>query len=457
MDKILVADDLEDVRDIIVMMIEAELDVEVLEASDGQEAIEILQQNPDICVIISDYDMPNKTGGDVYQYCLQNLNKPFILISSLDVIDDEKLDNFEKKSENSKISKPFEHEVFTKLVAKSISQSKHMSNDSEEISEESLLQSQVTGYFRNKLQSHMKFIADTYIKIGESKFIKIGEQNSIVTKEQIDRFLEKGIDFFYLNKDQFNDFLNSSIKNLMDELDNNDLGTDEVISLHLNSIKQVQEVVKTVGVKQPVIELTDKVAGSVNKALSKEKNLKSFLKNLVHKENYFFEHSNIINYLCGAMVKELGWDKERATKRFITVSMFFDISLNDPKLAVIQNITDSEYSAITKDEQKEILNHIKKSIEIVSKSKSIIGDEFKIIEQHHEKPDGSGFPKGLNASQIPPQSAVFIIAHEFAYQLIRAGGPDKLSSSKILDKMGRTYGDGNFEKPYNALKKALSI
>ena len=303
----------------------------------------------------------------------------------------------------------------------------------------------------------MKFIADTYIKIGESKFIKIGEQNSIVTKEQIDRFLEKGIDFFYLNKDQFNDFLNSSIKNLMDELDNNDLGTDEVISLHLNSIKQVQEVVKTVGVKQPVIELTDKVAGSVNKALSKEKNLKSFLKNLVHKENYFFEHSNIINYLCGAMVKELGWDKERATKRFITVSMFFDISLNDPKLAVIQNITDSEYSAITKDEQKEILNHIKKSIEIVSKSKSIIGDEFKIIEQHHEKPDGSGFPKGLNASQIPPQSAVFIIAHEFAYQLIRAGGPDKLSSSKILDKMGRTYGDGNFEKPYNALKKALSI
>jgi response regulator RpfG family c-di-GMP phosphodiesterase len=439
-------------------MIESEFDVQILEASDGEVALNHLKENPDIAVLICDYDMPKKTGADVYEYSLKNLNKPFILLSGADNKQDEKLSGFSERKENYVISKPFEHGKFTSILAQAIKQSYQMSNNAHSIEEDSLLQSSSTGYFRirgTKLLNQANFVADTYIKISDGKFIKIGDKSGPIATEQIQRYLDKNIEYFFLNKEQFNDFMNNSIKDLMSKFDNTALEAPEVMSLHLASIKQVQEVVKNIGVKEEVIELTDKVANMVNSALVKEKNLNMFLVNIVNKEDYFFAHSNIINYLCSAMVKELGWDKDRATKRFITVSMFFDIALNDPKLASIHDINAPLFNSLSKQERTEILSHLKNAIDIVSKSQSIMSDEFKIIEQHHEKPDGKGFPKGLNAKQIPPQSAVFIIAHDFAHLLIKHGGPDKITNEEILEKMGPTYTQGNFENPLSALKKAL--
>ena len=459
MDKILVADDLDDVRELVVMMIEAEFDVKILEAADGEQAIQILQDNPDIAVIVSDYDMPKLNGGDVYLFNQNNLQKPFILISSLNTIEDEKFNNFSSKKENYKISKPFEHEKFTGILLQAIKQSQQNS-DKPQIPNELNGQTVINSYSKmrgTKLISQKIFIADTYIKLSEGKYVKIGDMNSVLEQDQINKYIEKNIEYFYLNKAQYNDFLNNSIKDLMSKFNNVNMETTEVISLHLATIQQVQEVAKSIGVKQPIIELTDKVALTVNTALLKEKSLNAFLKNIIKKENYFFEHTNIINYLCGAMVKELGWDKDRATKRFITVSMFFDIGLSDPYLASILTQKEPAFLKLKRKEQDEILFHIKNSIEIISKSSSIIGDEFKIIEHHHEKPNGTGFPKGLNSKQIPPQSAVFILAHDFAHLLIKHGGPDKISPAQILEMLGREYTVDNFEKPYLALKSALNI
>jgi response regulator RpfG family c-di-GMP phosphodiesterase len=459
MKKILVADDLPDVRALVIMMIECEFDVQIIEAADGQEAINILNQHSDIDVIVSDYDMPNKTGGDVYQYNLLNNNKPFMLISSLEKIPDEKFLGFSEKKDNFKITKPFEHDKFTEMLASAIKFANENTGKSEDQKSVPFLQSQISGYFRirgSKLSNQTTFIADTYIKITDGKFVKIGEKDKAIEIDQIQRYLSKNIDYFYLDKEQFNNFLNSSLKNLISKLNSVNPDSSEIHSLHLETIQQVQEVAKSIGVKEPVIEVTDKVAAIINSTLAKEKSLNKVLKNIVQKENYYFEHSNIINYLCGAMVKELGWDTQRATKKFVTVSMFFDIALNDPKFAYIKSLNDSAFSQLSSKEKDEFLLHIKYSIDILASSKNVTGEEFKILEQHHEKPTGAGFPRGLTAIQIPPQSAVFILAHDFAHLLIQHGGPDKISNEQIFEKLGPEYSEGNFEKPYFALKKALS-
>jgi response regulator RpfG family c-di-GMP phosphodiesterase len=458
MKKILVADDLPDVRALVIMMIECEFDVQIIEAADGQEAINILKQDPDIDVIVSDYDMPIKTGGDVYQYTLLNTKKPFMLISSLEKIPDEKFLGFSDKKDNFKITKPFEHDKFTEMLASAISiATQNAENKKDQISN-LLLQSQISGYFRircTKLNMQANFIADTYIKITDEKFVRIGEKGNAIEADQIQRYLSKNIEYFYLDKVQFNNFLNNSLKDLMSKLNKVNPDSPEIHSLNLETIQQVQEVAKSIGVKEPVIEITDKVAAIINSTLAKEKSLNQVLKNIVQRENYFFEHSNIINYLCGAMVKELGWDTQRATKKFVTVSMFFDIALNDPKFSYIKSLNDSAYTQLSSSEKEEYLAHIKYSIDILASSKNVTGEEFKILEQHHEKPTGVGFPRGLTAKQIPPQSAVFILAHDFAHLLIQHGGPDKISNEQIFEKLGPAYSEGNFEKPYLALKNAL--
>ena len=64
--------------------------------------------------------------------------------------------------------------------------------------------------------------------------------------------------------------------------------TKEVIGLQLTSIKEVQKFVKSIGVHQAVIDLTDQVANSVTKTLKKNEYLSNILKK-IDENNYFFE------------------------------------------------------------------------------------------------------------------------------------------------------------------------
>ena len=65
--KILIAEADKDLLDIYQIVIESEFDCELLIAQTGDKAIELLNNFDDIACIISDYKMPNRNGGDLFQ------------------------------------------------------------------------------------------------------------------------------------------------------------------------------------------------------------------------------------------------------------------------------------------------------------------------------------------------------------------------------------------------------
>lgn len=66
--KILYAEDIQDLREIYAMAIEAELDCEVIEFSNGNDLIEYLKKNGDADLVLCDHNMPNGNGSDVYRF-----------------------------------------------------------------------------------------------------------------------------------------------------------------------------------------------------------------------------------------------------------------------------------------------------------------------------------------------------------------------------------------------------
>lgn len=79
--RILLCDDHLDVRESVKLLIEIEFNVEIIEASNGKEAIDILSQDPQFDLIISDVHMPVKTGIDVLNCNVRSVKIPQILLS----------------------------------------------------------------------------------------------------------------------------------------------------------------------------------------------------------------------------------------------------------------------------------------------------------------------------------------------------------------------------------------
>ncbi len=78
-----------------------------------------------------------------------------------------------------------------------------------------------------------------------------------------------------------------------------------------------------------------------------------------------------------------------------------------------------------------------------------------IILQHHELPDGTGFPRGLHAKQISPLACLFIVAHEVVTVIMRNrdAGVD-FQIREFLNDRKQVYATGNFKKVAVALAEA---
>lgn len=77
---ILIVDDEPDLRDFWQMTIEGDVEAQFLLAANGAEAIRILSES-NVDIIVSDYNMPHKNGGELFLYNKDSKNLPFILIS----------------------------------------------------------------------------------------------------------------------------------------------------------------------------------------------------------------------------------------------------------------------------------------------------------------------------------------------------------------------------------------
>jgi response regulator RpfG family c-di-GMP phosphodiesterase len=74
--------------------------------------------------------------------------------------------------------------------------------------------------------------------------------------------------------------------------------------------------------------------------------------------------------------------------------------------------------------------------------------------EHHELPDGSGFPKGLNASHVHSLSACLHLADIAADYMWQEDFEIELIQKRVMAQK-EFYLKGFYRKPYEALLKVL--
>ena len=78
----------------------------------------------------------------------------------------------------------------------------------------------------------------------------------------------------------------------------------------------------------------------------------------------------------------------------------------------------------------------------------------RIISEHHELPNGKGYPRGLTATQVSPLSALFIVAHQIANCLYR-NDYRKESLGQFMTNIEADYTLGQFKSYFEAAKKSF--
>jgi response regulator RpfG family c-di-GMP phosphodiesterase len=432
--KILIIDDESEIRELMRFSIELEGDHNISEAANGQEGIDLLGSNQNVDLVICDYQMPKKSGGDVQAFMLEKgIKAKFVLSSAY------KLENLESIDKDN---------VFHNIVKPDITDGiQSLFNKLKEGEQEMSPVSKYIPININLLFKTGLCPCDVYIQLSDEKALKILNKDDAFSEEDYNKYNDKGVVQLLIESSHARDCIRKveeNIKVLLSNLDTENIDKSVEVQEFVHSTAQ------SLGLSQELLEIAkDGVTFAIN-IIKKNNELKKALKKLCNSQKDFIPcHSVAMSYITCGIASQMKWNSELTMCKLALASLIHDISIEDAALNEASVISSGNFSDAFK-------QHPVNSASKLNELKDIPPDVDKIITEHHEQPDGSGFPRGINYTQISPLGMVFIISHKVAEHVIKlkADGNDVTQDNLVELIDTDFYNKGGFKKVVSAFKEA---
>ncbi|MBL7663666.1 MAG: response regulator [Bacteriovoracaceae bacterium] len=433
--KFLLIEDEDEIRELIRFNIELEPGTHVYEARNGTDAVELLQKLKDVDVIICDYQMPGMNGGQVQKYVVnQNLPCKFVLSSAYDV---ETLPDVNPNKLYLAIKKPDISEGLTILFDML---KKDNIGDRDTIAEPAAYHTvAVSLIYKTGVCP-----CDLYLELNKDKILKILNQGEMFSDEDYVKYTGKKLTKFLI-KNEDGAHCSKTIERNISVLFKN--LTDEEVEKAVDVQDYIHDTVKRFGLNDDVINIAKEGVDYAVSIIRNNKNLKKLLKNIFTNQRDFIpQHSVALAFISCAVASKMQWNSEPTMVKLAFASLIHDVFIDSPKLNETEEVQKSE-------KNKDFMNHTIECSTTLSKNPDVPPDVDKIILEHHEQPDGSGFPKGIDHMKISPLSSLFIISHqivEIAMDLKMKG--EMLTDEKVKARINKEkYQKGNFKKVFSSI------
>jgi response regulator RpfG family c-di-GMP phosphodiesterase len=447
---ILIVDDEPEILDILEILIESEFDVQLIRAKSGNEAIEHLKKYEDIKLIISDYTMSDGSGGDLFNYNKSEKNLPFILVSGGFIQDYKDMtDLFTVRIENGFIQKPVDDSKLFSLIRAAVKFEEDSDDSCDSSSEFKKVNIIHAIYFLERNR-------DIYLNIGKKKFLKVINEGELTCTDQLQRYKEKGENYIYILKNDFDFYVKEILSNLEVKIKNSSTFSD-TITIGALGYEFVHSSLVDMGLTKEHVELLNGVVDKCVKNLMKKPKVEVLLNSFFKEKGYLVSHSLTCVYTSFMICSYLDYANESVIEKLVYASLLHDLGLTDKNLSEVINCNDDKFKSLQQRDQKQVLNHMFESVKLLEGFDMIPNDVENIIAEHHENASGTGFPRGLSASRLAPLSAVFILSLRFSHFLyfneFKSGVDD------FIEDLQSNYNKGSFKKPLagliTSIKKAL--
>ncbi|MCO4794195.1 MAG: HD domain-containing protein [Bacteriovoracaceae bacterium] len=300
-----------------------------------------------------------------------------------------------------------------------------------------------------------KTLCDVFVQLSDTKYVKILKRGDIYARNDIKKWSDKKMKFLYIENEDFEDFKEEFARTPFLVMDK-DLTPETSEEASLAAIEIVHELVKEIGVSEEVVNLVDYTVFQMEENLKKGSPLEDLLTKMRNRKDYLNDHSYMVAYICGQISDRMSWDSEEIKKKLAVASILHDITLDNPELAMAVDLGLPELQRFPKEEVTAYKQHPYEVAQLVrdSDSEDIPPNVDEIVLNHHENPEASGFPKGIDADRISALSAVFIVAHAFVNEMYRVDF-DKSKMLGVIFHLKKRFAVGQYLNAMTGLVESV--
>ncbi|MBC7386425.1 MAG: HD domain-containing protein [Cryobacterium sp.] len=290
--------------------------------------------------------------------------------------------------------------------------------------------------------------AGVYIRLSPTKYVKMFREGDQFESNDYQRILnEKSLEHLFLRKDECSEFLNK-FKNDLLVLVQAETLPENVYPELLEAIHETtSELLNKLGMTAEIQEVIKANVSLTIKAMGKSPKLSDILGKLeIDRDKYISSHSVLLPQIACTLAIAMDWKSEPTLQKLTLAAFMHDTVFTNQALAKVDNLTElaNRKAEFTEEELKQYKTHPVKTSELAKQLQEVPPDIDTIILQHHERPNGSGFPRGLAYQHISPLGVVFIVAHDLVSALFDQTRPFVLE--RFIEEKKSEYVSGNFKK-----------
>jgi len=316
-------------------------------------------------------------------------------------------------------------------------------------------------YKKIKIKRILNFnevICDVFIKLSSRKFVKIINKDEQFDHSHVIKYMNKNIRYLFIPIESYQELMGSFSNLVMEKFEkviktqkSGPLRTIAELSCYQMCLDQAREF----GIDEVMSKHVNYAIEANLQTLTSDTGFAQLLNNIQNAGPYLAGHSLLLSFICGKISAQTEWNNHLALQKLSLASMLHDAAFDsDDFLIQISDLTPEIRKELSKKDLEKVQNHASIAATIVANGKNLVPDVDTIIAQHHERPDGNGFPRGIGALNIAPLTTIFIIAEDFVDRIF-AKKKEEIDMIKIHADFESKYRKGNFKKSLDAFYKAF--
>lgn len=157
------------------------------------------------------------------------------------------------------------------------------------------------------------------------------------------------------------------------------------------------------------------------------------------KSDYYYTHGLSTAVWAVVLGRHLGMDRQELQ------DLALGASIMDVGMTTLPDELLKKSSPLTDKELRQIKDHVKAGLRLISESGNTSNRVLNIVACHHERYDGSGYPRGLNSNQIPPMARIAGIADTYDAMITTRPFAKARSSYEAVLEL-QDLGDQHFQR-----------
>jgi HD-GYP domain-containing protein (c-di-GMP phosphodiesterase class II) len=251
---------------------------------------------------------------------------------------------------------------------------------------------------------------DVFIRRGEESFTKLFSKGDSADADRLTGYeTKKGVEFYFVHQDDYRQYL-LYVEQVANSLfSNKQADTNEVVEVvkEMANLTMLELTVNKHVDSRSVAYAVTTIKGCIDVLANDPKAMFKVFR-LLRQHPYSIKHALTCSVFSLLLAKSMKLKSEKTLTTLGLGSLLHDIGMSmltfDPEAK----------DELTSEERKELYQHPELGKRMVDSIKGVSPEVQMIIMQHHEQPNGRGYPNGLHDKQIYYLAKIVAIADSFS-------------------------------------------